>query len=244
MKSSGNFKKAMFYLAGVGIFLLTYYGLFKGLSAENDRLNEQVAQLQGEAAVARQIAGHEEEYKTKMNEMNGKMDEMLGVLPAGIKEEDCIMLGSDLQKNTTMEIASVGISAPNLMYTVNEEGMATVAGQQTADSEEGEEQRVTLTEGNKYLFNTKANFVCTTTYKGMKQAIDRVLEKENKMSIDMVTLSYDSATGYLLGSMVIDLYHLAGVDKEYEQPDVPVMSTGKENIFNSLEIGDGNGTGN
>lgn len=52
-----------------------------------------------------------------------------------------------------------------------------------------------------------------------------------RVSIDSTSLSYDSTTGELTGSMTINRYALTGTGKVYNGPDIGNISIGTDNLF-------------
>jgi hypothetical protein len=70
-----------------------------------------------------------------------------------------------------------------------------------------------------------------TTYQGFKRLVDYINHYPEKTSIANASLSFDSNTGGLIGSMVINRYALTGSGKVYEVPYIDDISIGTKNIF-------------
>lgn len=70
-----------------------------------------------------------------------------------------------------------------------------------------------------------------TTYEGFKQLVDYINHYPDKTVIDSVSVSRDSSTNELTGSLVLKRYALAGTGKVYETPTIDDISIGTDNIF-------------
>ncbi len=73
-----------------------------------------------------------------------------------------------------------------------------------------------------------------TSYGNFKRLMDYMADYPERMNVDAVTASFDSTTGYLSGSMTINLYRLEGTGREYVAPIEPEVPLGVENIFGTV----------
>ncbi len=71
----------------------------------------------------------------------------------------------------------------------------------------------------------------TTNYEGFQRLVDYINNYPDKTVIDSVSVSADSTTGLLSGSLVIKRYALNGTGKLYEAPVIEDISIGTDNIF-------------
>ena len=55
-------------------------------------------------------------------------------------------------------------------------------------------------------------------------------------------MTFDSTSGMLTGSMNVSQYYLTGTDGTYSPTMIPVVQTGVENIFGTIDVEDNNGT--
>ncbi len=74
------------------------------------------------------------------------------------------------------------------------------------------------------------------SYEGLKKCIDYINNYPEKRNIDEITLSYDSETGNLNGSMKINMYNLIGTGKEFSEPTMGNVGIGLENIFGTIDF--------
>lgn len=73
----------------------------------------------------------------------------------------------------------------------------------------------------------------TTSYDGFKKLVDYINHYPDKTEIDSVSVSKDSTTGLLSGSLVLKRYALTGTGKVYVAPVIDNISIGTDNIFGS-----------
>lgn len=70
-----------------------------------------------------------------------------------------------------------------------------------------------------------------TSYEGFKQLVDYINNYPDKTIIDSVSVSRDSTTNDLTGTLVLKRYAIAGTGKVYETPAIDDISIGTDNIF-------------
>ena len=100
------------------------------------------------------------------------------------------------------------------------------------------------TTGQQYMTGlvSSININFQTTYEDFKKLVDYINNYPEKTSISNASLSYDSSTGELIGSMTINRYALTGTGKVYEEPYIGDISIGTDNIFgNGAKAGTSSG---
>lgn len=71
----------------------------------------------------------------------------------------------------------------------------------------------------------------TSTYEEFKDMVDYIANDTSNAIIDSASISVDSTTGKLTGSLVIKCFALAGTGKAYEPPRIENITVGTDNIF-------------
>ncbi|MEG1947316.1 MAG: hypothetical protein RR139_09520 [Lachnospiraceae bacterium] len=92
-----------------------------------------------------------------------------------------------------------------------------------------------MQDGEKHLFATDVNYNFAGTYAGMKTCMAYLLNTAQRKTLQNIALTFDSETGNLMGNMSVRFYALSGTDKVYEEPWIPSMPTGTDNIFGTVE---------
>lgn len=85
-----------------------------------------------------------------------------------------------------------------------------------------------------YLFGTTNSLNYTVSYDGWKDIITYIQNDTNKKNVESLSVSYDSESGLLIGTMDLNVFTISGTDKTYEPPYVPNMTLGVDNIFGTL----------
>jgi hypothetical protein len=67
----------------------------------------------------------------------------------------------------------------------------------------------------------------TMDYSQMKKALDFIYSQKDVTKLDSLNMNYDSSTGLILGSFVLDKYYITGRDIQEHQAVVPYTDLGK-----------------
>ncbi len=86
-----------------------------------------------------------------------------------------------------------------------------------------------------YAYHTTLAITYNSTYQGLKDCIDYINKYAEKMDIESLTASFDSQSGKLSGSMVLNLYSMTGTGKTYEPPVIDGVTIGNSSIFGTYE---------
>ena len=87
-----------------------------------------------------------------------------------------------------------------------------------------------------YLYRYPVTISYTTTYQGLKQAINYINNYGERMTIDSVSVAFDESTGLLEGTMVLNLYTLSdSVKPHYTIPQISGIPIGNPNIFGTYQ---------
>lgn len=85
-------------------------------------------------------------------------------------------------------------------------------------------------------YKTAVTIAYQTTYEGLKKSIRYINEYDERMNVIDLTASFDNTTGNLTGVMTIELFAVNGRDRVPEEPVIPGVQLGTDNIFGSFEI--------
>lgn len=128
----------------------------------------------------------------------------------GTTDNSALTAGIDATNQTLDQVdaAASGVQAPQTADQIDPATATTMVGTQSS---------LTM------------NF--TTSYDGFKKLVDYINNYPDKTEIDSVSVSKDSTTGLLSGSLVLKRYALTGTGKAYEAPVIDNISIGTDNIF-------------
>lgn len=251
-------KRLVIILCGIIVLALAYFLGFQRfmeskeqLETQNNALRMQYSDLSAKAAKAK-------EYEALTEEMNGKMEVILANYPSYLQIENSIMDIAKLEDKTKSYVSSLTISDPVAVDVITQETSTDATGTQTttdtgdtatsdgtastgdgtaaANGTTTDANQQVDTSGMGYqLYDVSASITFDTKYNGLKQLLKLVVQSEDKKKVDSLMATFDNTTGGITGTMVMDSYFLYGLDKPYEDAEIPDMPHGTDNIFGSVD---------
>lgn len=85
------------------------------------------------------------------------------------------------------------------------------------------------------LYRTQVTLQFNGTYAGLKKAVLYVADQSGRMTLDNVNASYDTSTGNLTGTIIVNIFSMTGTDRTYTEPDAGSVAYGTANIFGTVE---------
>lgn len=207
MKISKRDQKLLLYSGGILTLLLVFFLVYQPTVESNDALKAENAQLEIELTNRLEHEAKKEEYRADTEEMRGKITETLSCFPAAVKEEDIILYANELEKSSGMKISDINIGASNQVYALSQE---------------------------KYLFATQVGYTFTAPYQDFKKVVKTIQDQEEQRNVENVILSFDAATGKLVGSMTVNFYSMTGTETVYQIPSTGNVPHGTSNIFGTV----------
>lgn len=204
-------KKLLLAAGGILVLVLIFFRVFQPGMEEIEAMNRNNADLQERVSQLERLEANKEKMQEKTAEMEAEIKSILSVFPSDVREETAIVYANDLENQSRMEISAVGTGAPNLLY---------VAG-------EGQE-------GEASLYGRPVSYTFTSSYQEFKKAVQTIQQNPDKQNVENLTLSFDSSTGKLVGSMQTNFYAVSGTKKEYTAPETGNVRLGTTDIFGAV----------
>lgn len=252
--------KLILYLGGVILALLVYEFFFtprmekiNEMKSSNDTLTKQVNELQEKAS-------KQSEYEKDIAQYQTDTQTILAKFPADVKAEDTILYSKEMQDTLNMKISAVNVSDGLLVYTFGQGSESKTASTTTASTDTTTEEDTETAAsggtsttsgdlstgssstasssswaGNVMLYKAPASLTFNIGYSDLKRMIPFVYSGKERCSLDTITLSYDTTTGNLVGTMDLGIYYLTGTDKTYSEPAINGVQTGQSNLFGSVQ---------
>ena len=214
MNLSKRDKGLLLGLVGVILVACSYFFMYKPSMEEKATLEAELAEVQSKEAELVELDNNMEFYVSEIERLKVEKAEYLACFPADIKEESEIMYAVELENNVDIEFSSLNYGSDITLL-----------------SDDGTETEEATLAG----YCLPMTMVYRTSYNGLKSAIIHTNQHKNRMVIDSVTASFDSATGYLSGGMTLNQYYIAGTENAYQEPYVPPLEFGLPNIFGTIE---------
>lgn len=192
-------------LIAVGVYSLFYTPYQVKIAS----LEAELITLKQEEARYEEMVANIPFYQEGVVRLVEQTSAILKQFPAGITPETEIMYIVEMEDKVDVEIPSISYGTPASLT-----GEAASSGIQA--------------------FVIPMSVSYKTTYQGLKDTLNYTHDHENRMVVDTVSLSYDRSTGDITGSLLINMYYMEGTDKIYEDPIVPSMNMGVDNIFGTI----------
>lgn len=192
-------------LLAVGVYSLFYRPYQDKIAS----LESELITLQQEESRYAEMQANIPFYQEGIVRLTEQTSAIIKEFPAGITPETEIMYVVEMEDKVDVEIPSISYGSPSSLT-----GEAAASGLQA--------------------FVIPMSVSYKTTYQGLKDTLNYTYDHENRMVIDTVSLSYDRSTGDITGSLLINMYYMEGTDKVYEDPIVPSMNMGVDNIFGTI----------
>lgn len=222
MSMSKNTIKNVLMILGIIIFLAVYFLVYMDFSDKTDALNTEITTLN---ARLDQLNGYNEKaasLKSSIDENKTIISDALGKYYSAETPEDFIMFAVALEDTlgTGADVNTLSFKEPEPVYSI----MAVKdSGDYTVPAEP-----MTLTG-----FKLSSTLDGTMSYPQMKTALDFINAQQDVTKLDSLNLNYDSATGLIFSSFVIDKYYITGRDIEEHQAVVPYTDFGKSVLIGS-----------
>lgn len=239
-------KNIILGLIGVAVPLLVYFFIFTKLNEQKDVLVTENQSLAQEVAHLQELMDNKEFYLAETDRMNAEMEEIKAQFPSELHPEDEIYYAYNMENKYDVLATAIDMpvaEAVAISQPVTAEAQPEVVDDGTGEGTEntGESQPeqaapVASAATSIALYRAPITFNFKLTYTAAKDWIKEILsDKENKKSIDNVTLNYDDSTGNLTGSIIVNMFSLTGTDRVYEAPSIQGIGIGTDNLFKSSE---------
>ncbi len=226
------------------------------IEAANKPLEERLSNLL-------ELAGNRDFYISETENAQNKINEYVAKFPSDVKEENGIVLAQNIENSLGMQISNVGIATKEFVASIDgstEEEIAEQnvemleqANSQTreqideiegTDSKAAEElqnasdiaaAQADSTSQTPVLYRTQDTLEFNGTYASLKDVVAYLAAQRGRLTIDNMNASYDTSTGYLTGSIVVNMFSMTGTGNIYTEPDAGQVAYGTSNLFGTLE---------
>ena len=263
MNISMRDKKLLLMFSGVVVFGLGWFFGYRpqmeeaaNIEAANKPLEERLSNLL-------ELAGNRDFYISETESAQNKINEYVAKFPSDVKEENGIVLAQNIENSLGMQISNVGIATKEFVASIDgsteeeiaeqNETMSEQANSQTreqideiegTDSKAAEElqnasdiaaAQADSTSQAPVLYRTQDTLEFTGTYANLKDVVAYLAEQTGRLTVDNMNASYDTSTGYLTGSIVVNMFSMTGTGNTYTEPDAGQVAYGTSNLFGTLE---------
>lgn len=211
--------KLLLLLLGILIFIGTYVFVYNHFNDQTTSIESDITTLTPRLEQLQGYYNNLSTYQEGIESCKTDLASGMSSYPNDVRSEDAIMYAVNLEKEIGVTISSASFGdAVSLMsirgVVSNEDGSYTIT---------------------PFNANYKAiTYSFNLSYQQLKNTINYINRTANCTKLDNVSISYDSETGELNGSITVNKYYITGADTLYHATDVPSVSIGTDNIFHTI----------
>lgn len=113
--------------------------------------------------------------------------------------------------------------------------MDKIEGNTEATTETQQQTDDALIEDSTTLYRTQDTLSYKGSYENLKKAVTYINGQTGRMTVDNITMTFDSGSGGLTGTMTVNIYSMSGIGNQYSEPDAGTSTYGKKNLFGTLQ---------
>lgn len=264
MNMSMRDKKILLMFLGIFAFIAGLLFGYRPQMEKAAEIETQNAPLEERLQDLLKLAENKDFYVEETASIQQKINDYTSQFPADVKAENGIVLAKNMEDSLDMEISNVGIGEKTFVSALDgstEEDVQngsdeTMSEQANAQTQAGiDEIEGTDTQGEKdlqdasdaeadaqdentpstpVLYCTQDTLQFTGTYASLKDVVAYLAQQSGRMTLDNMNASFDSTTGNLTGSIVVNMFSMTGTDNVYAEPDAGQVAYGTSDLFGTV----------
>ena len=264
MKVSMRDKKILLMFIGILVFFVGWYFGYRPQMEKADQIEDLNGALEEQLQDLLELAANKDFYVSETASIKDKISEYISEFPADVRPEDGIVLANKMENELGFQITNVGVGEKEFVASLDgsaeedlaqsqDQTMSEQANAQTQeqiDNIEGTDSQAEADLQNAsdaaaadqssdsqvpVLYRTQVTLQFNGTYAGLKKAVLYVADQSGRMTLDNVNASYDTSTGNLTGTIIVNIFSMTGTDRTYTEPDAGSVAYGPANIFGTVE---------
>lgn len=237
MKAKKSEINILIMLIGILLAVLSYFVVYSKFTEKRDTLVAENAKLQSEVDALQQLADNKQFYIDETNRMDNEIQDILSGFPGEVRAEDHVMYtaGFEAMFPDTIWVKGLDIGDTELVHIATAEQAAPVNDAVVEDTGDGTANDAVVASGGLkdtvFLYSSPFKMSYKITYRSFKDVVQLILQSDERMSIQKISLGYDGESGCLAGSLEATVYTVTGTDYIYKELDIPGVRTGVADIF-------------
>ena len=264
MKVSMRDKKILLMFIGILVFFVGWYFGYRPQMEKADQIEDLNGALEEQLQDLLELAANKDFYVSETASIKDKISEYISEFPADVRPEDGIVLANKMENELGFKITNVGVGEKEFVASLDgsseedlaqsqDQTMSEQANAQTQeqiDNIEGTDSQAEEALQNAsdaaaadqssdsqvpVLYRTQVTLQFNGTYAELKKAVLYVADQSGRMTLDNVNASYDTSTGNLTGTIIVNIFSMSGTERTYTEPDAGSVAYGTDNIFGTVE---------
>ena len=248
MNLSMRDKKILLMFIGILVFFLGWFFGYRPQMEIASQIEESNGPLEERLQELLDLAANKDFYVSETASIQEKINEYTTKFPADVRPEDGIVLARNMENDLGFQITSVGLGEKEFIASIDgsseedlaqeqDQTMSEQANEQTQeqlDNIEGTDSQAeenlqnasdaaaadqSYTSQTPVLYRTQVTLQFNGTYAGLKEAVTYLAQQNGRMTLDNVNASYDTSTGNLTGTIIVNMFSMTGTDNSYSEPD-------------------------
>lgn len=224
---------------GVLLAVLVYFTVYRPYNEKTVALEAENATLIASLSRYEEIADNEAFYREAIDTYVDETRAIISEYAYGLIREDQIMYIANLENRFIRDIQvnyfNMGSDMEVPYGTAVDSSQAVTTGADTSTATSSFQEPVPVDNGIRMYENTIESGY-EVSYEGIKDILEYISGVGTKKNITTVSLTFDSTSGMLTGSMNMSQYYLTGTDGTYSPTMIPLVKTGVENIFGTIDV--------
>ena len=264
MKVSMRDKKILLMFIGILVFFVGWYFGYRPQMEKADQIEDLNGALEEQLQDLLELAANKDFYVSETASIKDKISEYISEFTADVRPEDGIVLANKMENELGFQITNVGVGEKEFVASLDgsseedlaqsqDQTMSEQANAQTQDQIDNIEGTDSQAEEDlqnasdaavtdqssdsqvPVLYRTQVTLQFNGTYAGLKKAVLYVADQSGRMTLDNVNASYDTSTGNLTGTIIVNIFSMSGTERTYTEPDAGSVAYGTDNIFGTVE---------
>lgn len=264
MKVSMRDKKILLMFIGILVFFVGWYFGYRPQMEKADQIEDLNGALEEQLQDLLELAANKDFYVSETASIKDKISEYISEFPADVRPEDGIVLANKMENELGFQITNVGVGEKEFVASIDgsseeelaqsqDSTMSEQANTQTQEQIDNIEETDSQAEADlqnasdaaaadqssdsqvPVLYRTQVTLQFNGTYAGLKKAVLYVADQSGRMTLDNVNASYDTSTGNLTGTIIVNIFSMSGTERTYTEPDAGSVAYGTANIFGTVE---------
>lgn len=264
MNLSMRDKKILLMFIGILVFFFGWFFGYRPQMEIASQIEESNGPLEERLQELLDLAANKDFYVSETASIQEKINEYTTKFPSDVRPEDGIVLARNMENELGFQITSVGLGEKEFIASIDgsseedlaqeiDQTMSEQANEQTQeqlDNIEGTDSQAeedlqnasdaAVTDQSSdsqvpVLYRTQVTLQFNGTYAGLKKAVLYVADQSGRMTLDNVNASYDTSTGNLTGTIIVNIFSMSGTERTYTEPDAGSVAYGTDNIFGTVE---------
>ena len=220
MRISKRDARLLLLLLGIVIFLFGYFGVFSPYQAKTEEVRDEISAL---TPTLRELQGYQDHmsaYQAGIDESSATIETEMARYPADVRTEDLVMYAIYLEKDLDIDVTSIEFSDVAAIAQID-----SIA--KTADG-------YAITPLTAYQCSMTAS--CDLSYAELKSLLLYPGKAPARTTLGSVSVSFDSESGQLVGSVIFDKYFIASGSDPYVPTEVPKVELGTRDLFGTFTV--------